>query len=310
MGTLISNGTLLYRYNGLLLRSPLSRKIYPSRYLSYVVAGEYSNGSDPAMPARDLPFRGIQMQATLQNTKQVGFDLLSIYRTPRDANQKWQVMNEADRGAVWYQGGFGTSARNNLAPITSEACMSMSASRFNLGTVQGSDINISLSLKVGGVIEAYLAPGNSQNRVWQFSDSFYIHYAVLPSNLLNNDGPTSLHWNTIRNYKVGDFDLLPITRQLASSGLNGARDFWGYLDQSRNGGIPTLLNTPLTDIQLSQQALLAMQTYKDFWFVLYFEPIPESGMTIDNYGPYYSNNNIGWWACASVFEPVLSIQIP
>lgn len=85
MGTLVANGSTLYRRSSRLVRTPITMTLQPVEMAVYQVAGSYDN--------QGFPNTGFIAEDTEANVKAVGYNMLQAYNNPRDSRQIWRQVN-------------------------------------------------------------------------------------------------------------------------------------------------------------------------------------------------------------------------
>lgn len=111
MGTIISNGSLMYRYGSpaLILRTPIHIKLKPDQRAVYQVCGRYSKQGNVWWPNGGF----IAKNPNTGDVRQVGADCVSAALHPADQRQTWRsVTSTHDPETCWYQGAYATSANN------------------------------------------------------------------------------------------------------------------------------------------------------------------------------------------------------
>lgn len=290
MGTIIRNGSTsssrMYRYNDLILRTPIVLNLAPYERTYYSVAGSYSAG---------LPNTGYIRSLSYANTQGVGSDCVKAALNPT-GSQIWRVVsNSHDPEFVWYQGSYATSATDIATGIqSSEAFLQLCGYHFalpsNLNDLTVTKVTVSFTL--GGGIVGYQMP------LWQSANNSYLYGKYSFSNWFM---PIQVCANL--NHPVQMSNLYPYDTPIdilsyRGSSPTGYRDLWMRTSTSQDGGIPTLLTPPTVSYDLGANTLAAFNANRGGWIV----PNPElqwSGNT--SYRPYYWPTQEGYWACVSMW---------
>lgn len=117
----------------------------------YVVAGHYDNNG--------LPDRGFHLQATYDNTIEVGYLCNSNLLNPTDPRQIWRKTTINPVPTCWYGGSYATSAPSmSGAYTTSESCSWWGAVHFTCP--RGATVtNASATIRNYGVIDCHGSAG-------------------------------------------------------------------------------------------------------------------------------------------------------
>lgn len=275
MGNLMNNRTNLYRYNGLLLRSPITVELTADNFAYYVVAGHYDK--------THLPDQGFQLQATYDNTMQVEYLCNSNYLSPSDTRQIWRSTTINPVPTCWYGGAYATSAPTmSGAYTTSESCIWYGAVHFSCP--RGVTISSAYtSIRNYGVIDCYgsAGAGSTRNTIWNDPDGMYWGVAGVGSLV----SPTQMNISAVR-----------LTwNAMADSGVPRSYfDLWKFGASNRDGAIPSLAAPINHRFNLTAAMLQTMSTNGGIWMATTF------GSTIwssTNFEPMYVEDDVGTWGC-------------
>ena len=297
MGTLVANGSTLYRRSSKLVRTPITLTLQPVEMAYYSVAGSYNN--------QQLPNTGFIAEDTEANVKAVGYNMLQAYNNPRDSRQIWRQATTAHQPeTVWYQGAFATSAPNINATFAScEAYIQLCAYKFQTPTnlISLAANRAKCKFISGGAVVGYQSAGqrSSNNVLWKnwpdaTSSNWYYNFAVTTA----LGTPSYIAQQPTQSFNIG----------IHSSGeARGVRDLWGFQGTGRDGGIPTVSMPTTEAVQFgpSPQSQIAANINNGVWIVPYiYADITSS----TSYTPFFFASQNGYWGCTSVWGLTLEVE--
>ena len=295
MERLIGNGTLLYRRNNLLVRTPISNvKLSPVEMAYYSIAGSYNSNQFP-----DKGFHGALTQVDVNG---VGQQVYNGYFQKLSNYQIWrQVTTSHHPECAFYQGTYATSAPN--PQNSSESYGQMCAYKFTIpnGLAIGS---ASLTYTLGGEIVCLgsAVGGSNQNTIGGLSNQEigFVFCNELKNPISGYDSVTTLITDNIST-RSNSF----------SSTFNprGKRDLWGFSD-GRDGWIPALTNSsnqqPTVSLTVPSNCIDYANSERTFWIIGQYGVVPNSG---EPYAPRYIPSSVGYWCCFSFWDIGLTVNL-
>lgn len=299
MGTLISNGSSLYRYNSSLLRTPLTVILRPVNYWN-APAGETEtlvSGFSMITGAH----RSYTGSSDIYDAN-VDAQIEEIYAMNAVPSYGW-VTARQDMGACWYGGGYSTTDRyqtyqgyiiNWIArAFSGQGCYQFKIPK-GLEKLTLTDLSCSYS---GSVAHAF---GSCQNRHFGASSARRQFCGLINSSL--QIAPRALMSRTLAN----DIDLSFIARTGSSSSF-GVFNYWmfgGTVAPGRDGTIPVSWMSGNADVYQSavdriQQIMSAGGN--DF----YMHIIRPFNITSSGFQPSYAVETPLWWEAQIVNNPVI-----
>ena len=259
MATIIRNGSTagsrMYRYNSLILRTPIILNLAPYERTYYSVAGAYSGG---------YPNTGFIRTLSYGNTQLVGSDCVKAALNPT-GSQVWRtVTNSHDPEFVWYQGDYATSAINIATSIqSSEAFLQLCGYHFKLPDAvnQLTVTNVKVTFTLGGGIWCYQMPLNQST-----------HNSYLQGKFQWNNWNIPIQLCAALNHPVQLSNLYPYDAVIdvlsyKGSSPTGYRDLWMRTTSGTDGGIPTLLSPPTVSYDMGASTLAAFNQNKGGWII-------------------------------------------
>lgn len=224
MAALISNGSELYRHEGMLLRSPIAVELHPVEMAYYAIAEEYNNLG---------PYGGYWASSSTSSVDYAAERMRDDYRSPGRYQMWRQVTTQHEPENIFYQGRWATSM--NYDQGRGEAYMQLAGYRFELPVSSMNIVGAQLKVIHGGTIIAYQNPEYTSAS----KNNFYAADWSSPSSRYRNwrdclqgtmwEGPTWTH-------KVGIFSGLG---NYPTSMYEGAQDTIDLNTGLMIGGTPT-----------------------------------------------------------------------
>lgn len=309
MSTIIRNtasggAAQIYRYNGSILRTPLTIRVLPDQKKICQIGEPRSADNMGYLRA------GFQVNYTYAATvESVGYRLVNeiVNGTP----QWLDASGNHDPEFVWFQGAYATGAQTIAnGKFMSEAYASFPGFHFTLPQAAiGHVKNVIVHFLNMGCTFAYgpAIDGNANNKNIKSADYSFEGDVFLPFHVLNS-ATCNYHPMDINNNSP--YDSVEVSQYGSVGDFRGYRDIFtnaplGVVD----GCIPTLTNPVRQSYTMSASTRSHFIQNGAGWIVPTVHPVITS---TSNYGPcsgYGGDGTNNYWACVSLRDIYIDVQL-
>ena len=308
MNHLVSNGAHLLRRSSHLVRTPI-RVTVPlvcDEMAAYQVADVYSNG---------WPAGGFIDYATYSNVQYAGYRMLCAYRDHSDPNGRviWRIVTTSHNPEfVWYQGAYATSAASlNAAAMSVEAYLQLCAYHFTvpqnyvdmLAAGKATLAAARGSFALGGeflIDGPVYNPASRRRMAWDGGEPTFGHCVALAQTLGHCSDLASAPNDNVSAEVAAALDA-------QGDYTRGYRDLWGFGNSNRDGAIPAFQSPPTVAWSLGPATLAALAANGGGWLVP--NPFTPQIQSQTSYRPYFWPGAGHEWACVSLWDIALSVEI-